>query len=210
MRKKIIIIAGVVLTVLLYVFFCIKFLSAKDNYSSRISQNITVITSPTPLPSPTPVPTPDPGLAPVTLIIPKLNIEAKIEQVGVNEKNQMDVPKDANDVAWYIGGPRPSELGNAVIAGHYDTPSGRPAIFYNLNKLLPGDKVEIVSLDLKKRIFVVTNKAVIPYENSPRELIFGEANGKNLNLITCAGVWDQVKKSYVDRLVIYTVLESVI
>lgn len=41
------------------------------------------------------------------------------------------MPKRFDTVAWYVLGPRPGELGKAVMAGHLDAKTG-PAIFWRL------------------------------------------------------------------------------
>lgn len=159
-----------------------------------------------PLPSPTP--SPIPGLIPVTFIIPKLKIQTAVELVGVTETGNMDVAKNAANVAWYQWGPKPSEDGNSVIAGHYDTPTGKPAIFYKLGTLAVGDEIEVISENAVRNIFVVTEKATIPYDQFPSEHVFKNKPGKNLNLITCGGIWDTKKKTYTDRIVVYTTLKE--
>lgn len=165
-----------------------------------------IINNPPPSPSPTPSPTP--GLIPATVIIPKLNIQAPVELVGVTDTNNMDVPKNAANLAWYMYGPKPSEPGNAVIAGHYDTPTGRPAVFYNLTKLEKGDEIEVISENAVRSVFVVTETASIPYDQFPNDLVFKSKPGINLNLITCGGIWDAKKKNYSERIVVYTTLKS--
>lgn len=157
-------------------------------------------------PKPSPTPTPSPGLTPVTLIIPKLKIQAAIESVGLTETNNMDVPKNAGNAAWYVYGSKPGELGSAVIAGHYDTPTGKPALFYQLNKLEIGDQIEVISENAVRNTFAVVEKATIPYDKFPNEQVFKTKEGKNLNLITCAGIWDAKEKIYKDRIVVYTAL----
>lgn len=164
--------------------------------------------TPLPVPTPTPTPTPTPALTPATLIIPKLEIQAAIENVGVTEANNMDVPQKAENVAWYMYGPAPSEFGNAVIAGHYDTPTGRPAIFYHLRTLAAGDEIEVISINAVKSTFVVTEVASIPYDKFPNDFVFKTKPGKNLNLITCGGIWDKNKKIYSNRIVVYTTLKE--
>src|SRR3989338_5623118 len=57
---------------------------------------------PTSTPLPTPTPTPSPDLTPVTISIPKLNIQTAVELVGLTEANRMDVPKNASNIAWYM------------------------------------------------------------------------------------------------------------
>lgn len=158
--------------------------------------------------APTLEPTPSPGLVPATIIIPKLGIQTAVERAGLTETDNMDVPKNAANVAWYQYGPKPSELGNAVIAGHYDTPTGKPAIFFKLRNLKAGDEVEIVSEKAIRSMFVVTEVATIPYNQFPSEHVFKTRAGKNLNLITCGGIWDQKRKTYLDRIVVYTTLKE--
>ena len=181
-----------------------------NTFSPKKLPAFLVQTLPLPLasatPSPTPVPTP--GLIPVTLIIPKLDIQAAIEQVGLTPTNNMDVPKNAANAAWYLYGPKPSELGNSVIAGHYDTPAGKPALFFQLKKLEVGDTVEVVSENAVRSTFVVVEKATIPYDQFPSDHVFKTRAGKNLNLITCGGIWDPKKKTYLERIVVYTTLKE--
>jgi sortase (surface protein transpeptidase) len=131
-----------------------------------------------------------------------------VEFLGVTETNNLDVPKNAGNVGWYMNGPKPSEPGNSVIAGHYDTPTGRPAVFYYLDKLEAGDEIEVVSQNAARNIFVVVEKATVPYNQFPGEEVFSTRPGSNLNLITCGGIWDTRNKTYSDRLIIYTVLKS--
>jgi len=188
----------------LYVFLP-QFLASR--FGGQIRQILPVaapVASPTPTPTPTPSPTP--ALTPATLIIPKLNIQAAVEPVGVTETENMDVPKNDADAAWYMYGSKPSEEGNAVIAGHYDTPTGKPALFYNLNKLVEGDEVIVISSNAVKNTFVVTGKDRIPYDEFPSDYVFTTKEGKNVNLITCGGIWDQKTRNYQDRYVVYTTL----
>lgn len=158
--------------------------------------------------APIPEPTPSPRLVPATIIIPKLGIQTAVEQVGLTATDNMDVPKNAANVAWYQYGPKPSEVGNAVIAGHYDTPTGKAAIFFRLRSLKAGDEIEVVSENAIRSTFVVTELATIPYNQFPSEHVFKTRAGKNLNLITCGGIWDPKRKTYVDRIVVYTTLKE--
>ena len=153
---------------------------------------------------PTPTDVPLPSMTPRVLRIPKLGIVASIEHLGVTPTQQMDVPKHADNVGWYKFGPKPSEYGNAVIAGHLDTPSGKPAVFYKLRDLSYGDRVEVESVDGIVSVFEVEGSDVIPYSAFPRDFVFNARAGTNLNLITCGGVWDPVEKVYNSRIVVYT------
>jgi len=148
---------------------------------------------------------PQPGI-PLRLKIEKLNIDAPVENVGLDSENKMDVPKDADNGGWFEYGFRPGEKGNAVIAGHLDKITGAPAIFYNLSSLEAGDKIEIVDDKEKNYTFSVVKIAEYPYDNFPLQEVFGTNVDARLNLITCNGVYDLNKKTYLKRLVVYTQL----
>ncbi|MCX8008519.1 MAG: class F sortase [Patescibacteria group bacterium] len=145
---------------------------------------------------------------PIELRIPKLNIVTTVEHVGQTKTYEMDVPKNAANVAWYVYGAKPGEEGNAVVSGHYDTPSGKPAVFYKLKTLEVGDDVIVISEDGKETRFVVTGKEMHHYKNFPSEYVFFKKPGKNLNLITCGGIWDKKEQIYNERLVVYTELKE--
>lgn len=160
-----------------------------------------------PTPSPTITPYPLPNLLPTTLIIPKLNISANIEHVGTTATGAMEVPSDAAQAGWYRGSAQPGLWGDAVISGHFDTPSGRPAIFYNLRKLAKGDEIRVLSQEGKENIFEVVSVESVPYTKLAKELVFYSNKGVNLNLITCDGIWNPKDKNYNRRLVVYSTLK---
>lgn len=158
----------------------------------------------TPLPTNSPTPTPK-VLRPTEIKIPKWGIDARIEAVTVDKDGNMDVPKDYMDTAWYSHGPRPGEMGNAVIDGHVDTPTGAPAVFANIGKLTRGDIVEIKAEDGNTLTFFVEKVETYPIESIPLDKIFDKTTReKRLNLITCGGVWDKSKKMYSERTVVYS------
>lgn len=186
----------------------VSFPSSSEQQIQPSSNNAGSILLPTPTELP-PTPTPTPlSLVPVELSIPKLNVKSTIEQVGQTKTYEMDVPKKAANVAWYVYGAKPGEVGNAVINGHYDTPSGKPAVFYNLKNLVEGDEIFITSEDGVKQTFVVKQKESTPYQSFPSEYVFFTKPGKNVNLITCNGVWNVKDHIYNERLVVYTQLKE--
>ena len=143
---------------------------------------------------------------PSKLVIPKLDINAYVEAVGKDQTGRMDVPKKDQDVGWWKYGFKPGEIGNSVIAGHYDRKDGGPAVFYNLGDLEIGDKLEIVDGNGKSLTFRVVRKEIFKDAEFPLQEVFGETDSKYLNLITCEGSFDRVTKNYSDRLVVFTKL----
>lgn len=145
---------------------------------------------------------------PVRLIIPKLNIDTDIEQVGLDKDQAMDVPKDVNNVGWYNLGFRPGELGNTVLAGHFDDVNGGPAVFFKLDELEVGDTVITVDGKGNQTKFQVALVETYKHDQVPLESVFGSFPIARLNLITCGGVFDKVERMYSERTVVYTRLDE--
>lgn len=139
------------------------------------------------------------------LKIPKINVDAAVESVGLTPSGAMDVPKVPADTAWLDIGPRPGNTGSAVIAGHYGPwKNGEVSVFDDLNKLSKGDSLYIEDEKGKTTAFVVReSKRYNPNEEVSE--VFNSNDGKShLNLITCDGVWNEASKSYSKRLVVFT------
>ncbi|MCR4333529.1 MAG: class F sortase [Patescibacteria group bacterium] len=140
---------------------------------------------------------------PARLRIPALNIDATVEQVGLTPLGAMDVPKGPSDVAWYELGPRPGEDGSAVIAGHEGWKDSIPAVFDNLFKISAGDKIYVTDENGATSVFIVKKTRIFD-EDQEVPSVFNSNDGKaHLNLITCAGVWNAVTKSFSKRLVVF-------
>lgn len=162
---------------------------------------------PTPRPAPPPVAASAPPGAvgvPVRLTIPKIGVDAAVEQVGVAADGSMDVPSDPWNTAWYAPGTRPGMPGNAAIAGHVDYAGIGPVVFWDLGQLVPGDQILVTTADGQQLRFAVLQLASYSPDDAPLLDIFGPARVPNVNLITCAGTFNPVTRSYDQRLVVYT------
>lgn len=138
---------------------------------------------------------------PARLKIPSINVDSAIENVGLTPKGAMDVPSKTSDVGWYSFGVRPGERGSAVIAGHLDGLNGEKAVFANLDKLKEGDKIYVQDGNGKIITFVVRKSRT--YDLGHADDAFSPSENAHLNLITCDGVWDEVRKGYSKRLVVF-------
>ncbi len=144
---------------------------------------------------------------PARLIISSLNINARVQDVGVTKANAMGTPSNFTDVAWYKYGPVPGALGSAVIDGHVDNGLALAGVFKHLVDIQIGDDVTVVANDGSEKHFVVTDIENYPYQNSPSDIIFDHnTDGSRLNLITCEGAWVAAGRTYDHRLVVYTKL----
>lgn len=154
------------------------------------------------------VATQQPLYKPVKLSIPKLHIDTTIEEVQNDQTGAMDVPKKAGNVGWYSLGIMPGAKGNAVIAGHLDTPTGAPAVFYTLSDLEIGDEINVIDENNNTLTFVVEKKEAYPTDNFPIQTVFGGSPDNMLNLITCDGTFNKARKLYSQRLVVFSKLKE--
>ncbi len=140
---------------------------------------------------------------PIRLKIPKSNVDAAVEYVGLTPDGLMDAPKGPADVAWFRLGQRPGEIGTAVIAGHSGWKDGIPAAFDYLSALRKGDRIYVEDDKGTTIVFIV--REIRTYDpNADASSVFGSSDGgAHLNLITCAGVWDNVSRTSSERLVVF-------
>ncbi|WP_336787689.1 class F sortase [Paenibacillus sp. MMO-177] len=142
-------------------------------------------------------------IVPDRIWIPSVGIKAPVEPVGLLENGQLGVPASSDIAGLFIDGVLPGEKGNAIIAGHVDNYTG-PAIFYPLKKLKPGDPVILSDSSGKYLVYSVDAVEAYPTAEAPLDKIFGDTNGKRLNMITCTGKYNRQKKEHEKRLVVYT------
>lgn len=139
---------------------------------------------------------------PVHLIIPSIKVDSKVDGVGITAAGVMEVPDSVTNTGWFNLGPSPGATGSAVIAGHFDGKNGESAVFNNLNKLNPGDRIFVIDNLQNITTFVVRESR--EFAPGYAEEVFKSQDTKaHLNLVTCDGVWEAGKKSYSKRLVVF-------
>lgn len=141
---------------------------------------------------------------PVRLKIPKIGVDTEVINIGITPTGILDSPKDITYAGLYNLWPIPWEEGSAVIDGHFGWINKKPAVFNNLFKLQKWD--EIYFHDKKGNIITfIVNKIKIYNQNEATADIFNSNDWKShLNIITCEGIRDKTKKSYPNRLVVFT------
>lgn len=142
---------------------------------------------------------------PEYISIPKLEIDTKVQQVGISKKGNMAAPNNFTDVGWYKYGVIPGNSGSAIIAGHVNNGIALPAIFSRLEELKKGDAIYITREDGELLHFSVTKSDIYDF-NSRLNEIFTNDNQKIIKLITCTGTWIQSYKTHDKRLVVTAVL----
>ncbi len=140
---------------------------------------------------------------PIHINIPKANVSATLEQIGLTSEGDLDTPKDATNAGWYKLGTRPGDIGSAVIDGHFSWYNNVSAVFKDLHLLQIGDKISILDSNGATTTFIV-QKTQIYDPNSDASSVFTSTDGKaHLNIITCEGTWDKVTQTYSGRLVVF-------
>jgi len=184
------------LTLLIVVLFLLSFFLFNLNFKSKeksIIPNKTVTTITT-------VTTVSNSL-PLRLIIPTINVDANIQSLGINQAGEMEIPTNITDVGWFKFGSKPGEKGSAVIAGHLNGQNNQLGVFANLDKLEVGDKIIVTDTQNISTTFIVYEKRL--YDSGYADDVFNQNDSPHLNLITCDGLWDDNKKNYTQRLVIF-------
>jgi len=140
---------------------------------------------------------------PVRLRIPAAGVDTELIRLGREKFGTIAVPTDFELAGWYEEGPRPGQPGPAVILGHVDSKADGPAVFFNLRKLPIGSDVHVDRADGSTVTFRVSGRTQIAKTMFPTELVYGPTLEPSLTLVTCGGVFDRSKHSYVDNVIVY-------
>lgn len=156
--------------------------------------------------SATPLEFPD-GLEPATVRIPAIGVDADVIELGQQGDGTLETPEDYAETGWWAGGPRPGQLGAAIIAGHVDSTSG-PAVFYELRNLRKGDEIVVEGADGETVTFTVDRLEQHAKDEFPTEAVYGYTREPSLRLVTCGGDFDRSLRSYTDNIVVFAELTS--
>jgi hypothetical protein len=169
-----------------------------------------------PLPGkPAPIPAPSgPAAGPATvdtapqaarptwLSIPSIGVRTSLINLGENKNGTLQVPATTTVAGWFTGGPRPGTVGSAIIAGHVDSKTG-PGIFFWLRALHPGDRIYVGRADGTMAAFTVTGVRKFAKDAFPTSAVYGPVPDPELRLITCGGVFDRARGSYLSNVVVF-------
>ncbi|MGI6208196.1 MAG: sortase [Anaerolineae bacterium] len=125
---------------------------------------------PTPTPEPTPTATPEPA-PPTRLVIPAINLDTPVVEVGWHEETVDGILLMVWDVAdfaasWHRTSARPGEPDNMVITGHHNIAG---EVFRDLVHLQVGDRLSVFAGD-REFVYQVTETMVLPEKGMPMEV----------------------------------------
>ena len=143
---------------------------------------------------------------PAVIRIPRLEVEASIIPLGLQEDGSIEVPEDPDQAGWWLGGPEPGETGPAVILGHVDSQEEGPAVFFYLQYLDPGDEIHIDRVDGSTITYVVESTERHDKDEFPTDAVYGPTEAPTLRLVTCGGDFDFGVRTYEDNVIVFASL----
>ncbi|MDB5183744.1 MAG: Sortase family enzyme [Candidatus Saccharibacteria bacterium] len=145
--------------------------------------------------------------------IPSLNVlKARVQVIGLNKLNTLDMPRNLSDTAWYNNSANPGQGSGQVVIDGYNTGIGHSGIFSGLDTLRNGDKITIERGDGKKFTYDVVKNVTMPLQQANtsglQQLLKPYDNTKErLGLITTAGKWIPRDKVFDQRILVWAVAE---
>lgn len=138
------------------------------------------------------------------LIINVLGVKARVRRVGVDNNNIIKGPSNIYDVGWYENSAQPGNGGTTLIDGHVAGQTNR-GVFFGLNTLKKGDKIEVERGDGKRISYTVASTEQADFDTlNMKKVLNSVAPGKpGLNLMTASSRYNVRTSQYEKRVIIY-------
>jgi LPXTG-site transpeptidase (sortase) family protein len=136
--------------------------------------------------------------------IPKLGVNARVLQVGVNASGALGTPSNVFDTAWYTGSAKPGQPGATLIDGHVSSWTTH-GVFYGIKTLQAGDTIQIVRGDNTVLNYQVVKTQAYPANNVDMQAAITPvtAGKSGLNLITCTGQVQKGTSEFNQRVIVF-------
>ncbi|MFD9000549.1 class F sortase [Streptomyces sp. NPDC059582] len=148
---------------------------------------------------------------PQRIDIPELGVRAPVVARGLDPRGAIEPPPfdQADAVGWYGGGVKPGAAGTALMVGHVDTET-RPAVFYRLSTLRPGETIGVARDDGAVAEFTVDDIQVVARDHFDAHQAYGprESGRAELRLITCGGSYDRLRGGYTANVIVSAYLSG--
>ncbi len=145
-------------------------------------------------------------VAPVRLSIPQLNIDMRIDAMGLDGDGAMALPDNASDAGWYKFGPGvANDAGATVIAAHVDSRHDGIGPFSRLKDASTGSVISVAGSDGSTVDYVVTEVRSVGKIDAPMAEVFDRAGDPRLTLVTCGGDFDSSTGHYIDNIILTAV-----
>lgn len=177
-------------------------------------------TAPIVIPTTT-APTAEIPVAPATLEIPTIHVNAPMVPLGLAKDGTVQVPdlNHVDQVSWYCqdyqaddgvpscagGGVIPGNMGPAALYGHIDGHK-RDGVFKHLPELNLGDPITIHLANQTTLTFKVYKVQIVHKRDFKPDAVYGNVPRPELRLITCVGKFVGGQIGYEDQGIVYAAL----
>jgi sortase (surface protein transpeptidase) len=142
------------------------------------------------------------GKQPERLVMPSIQVEALIQRVSVDQRGEVAVPTNVTLAGWFTKSVPPGEKGLSIIDGHLNGRT-RDGIFKNLSRISPGETFSVVRANRDELQFRVMKVLEVPAAEAANQLFSQDPKvERQLNLITCAGTFDEASSQFDKRVIV--------
>lgn len=142
---------------------------------------------------------------PRAIYIDKLHVAARTLPMNVNPNGSIQAPLGIYDAGWYTGSVKPGEIGAMFIDAHASGPT-QEGLFGKLHQLAIGDTLQVEKGDGTRLTYRVVHTETVDKDAVDMHamlLPYGNAS-RALNMMTCAGTWEESSKTLSQRVLVYT------
>jgi LPXTG-site transpeptidase (sortase) family protein len=144
------------------------------------------------------------GAVPIHLTVESIGVDADFEYKEIVD-GLMEQPTGPEQVAWYKDTARLGESNNVVVAGHLNWWNVPEGVFYRLQDMQEGDRIEVTGDDGQVYIYEVRSVTQESNLEPPGIDVIGPTDEQTLTLITCGGEWNADIAEYDQRTVVRAV-----
>ena len=140
------------------------------------------------------------------LLIPKLNVNARVLPVGLVAHGSLGTPSNVYDTAWYQESAKPGQQGAMLIDGHISSWTTH-GVFYGIKTLKPGDIIDIRSGNGAIFTYQVIKTQIYnaDYVDMSAAMSSIEPGKPGLNLISCTGDVISGTNEFNERIIVFAV-----
>jgi LPXTG-site transpeptidase (sortase) family protein len=125
--------------------------------------------------------------------------------MNVNPNGSVQAPLGIYDAGWYTGSVKPGDIGAMFIGAHASGPT-QVGLFGKLHTLVVGDTLQVEKGDGARLTYKVVHTEIVDKDDvDMRSMLLPYGNASRaLNLMTCAGTWEESAKTLSQRVLVYT------
>lgn len=146
---------------------------------------------------------------PKYLNIPSIGVHTTISPVGLLSNGALGTPYNVYYTDWYNQSALPGQPGAELIDGHVSSWTSK-GVFYYIDKLVPGDTIQVVNGAGKDFNYVVVKSQIYPANSVDMNAAVTPINSAypGLNLITCTGQVIPNTSLFNERIIVFAELTS--